>query len=63
MAFFVRMDLKHNGNVLHVLWSDNLVTLQPGETLTINTNGMNIWDIDAELVISGWNVSEQKVEL
>ena len=63
VAFFVRMDLKHNGNVLPVLWSDNLVTLQPGETLTINTNGMNICGIDAELVISGWNVSEQKIEL
>ena len=63
VAFFVRMDLKHNGNVLPVLWSDNLVTLQPGENLTINTNGMNICGIDAELVISGWNVSEQKIEL
>ena len=63
VAFFVRMDLKHNGNVLPVLWSDNLVTLQPGETLTINTNVMNICGIDAELVISGWNVSEQKIEL
>jgi exo-1,4-beta-D-glucosaminidase len=64
VAFFVRMDLKHNGNVLlPILWSDNLVTLQPGETLTINTNGMNICGIDAELVISGWNVSEQKIEL
>lgn len=63
VAFFVRMDLKHNGNVLPVLWSDNLVTLQPGETLTINTNGMNICGIDTELVISGWNVSEQKIEL
>ena len=64
VAFFVRMDIKYrNGEIFPALWSDNLVTLQPGETLTVNTGTMIIDGIDAELVISGWNVNEQTITL
>ena len=64
VAFFVRMDIKYrDGEILPALWSDNLVTLQPGETLTVNTGAMIIDGIDAELVISGWNVAEQVIIL
>ena len=64
VAFFVRMDIKYrNGEIFPALWSDNLVTLQPGETLTVNTGAMIIDGIDAELVISGWNVNEQTITL
>ena len=64
VAFFVRMDIKYgNGEIFPALWSDNLVTLQPGETLTVNTGTMIIDGIDAELVISGWNVAEQVIIL
>ena len=64
VAFFVRMDIKYrDGEILPALWSDNLVTLQPGETLTVNTGAMIINGIDAELVISGWNVAEQVIIL
>ena len=64
VAFFVRMDIKYrNGEIFPALWSDNLVTLQPGETLTVNTGAMIIDGIDAKLVISGWNVAEQTITL
>ena len=64
VAFFVRMDIKYrNGEIFPALWSDNLVTLQPGETLTVNTGAMIIDGIDAKLVISGWNVNEQTITL
>lgn len=64
VAFFIRMDIKYgNGEIFPALWSDNLVTLQPGETLTVNTGTMIIDGIDAELVISGWNVAEQVIIL
>ena len=64
VAFFVRMDIKYrNGEIFPAMWSDNLVTLQPGETLTVNTGAMIIDGIDAKLVISGWNVNEQTITL
>ena len=64
VAFFVRMDIKYrDGEIVPALWSDNLVTLQPGETLTVNSGAMIIDGMDAELVISGWNVAEQVIIL
>ena len=64
VAFFVRMDIKYgDGEIYPALWSDNLVTLQPGETLTVQTGAMIIDGLDAELVISGWNVAEQVIIL
>ena len=64
VAFFVRMDIKYSdGEIFPALWSDNLVSLQPGESLTVNTGAMIIDGLDAELVISGWNVDEQVIIL
>jgi exo-1,4-beta-D-glucosaminidase len=64
VAFFVRMDIKYrDGEIVPALWSDNLVTLQPGETLTVNSGAMIIDGMDAELVISGWNVAKQVIIL
>ena len=58
------MDIKYSdGEIFPALWSDNLVSLQPGESLTVNTGAMIIDGLDAELVISGWNVDEQVIIL
>ena len=60
VAFFIRMDLKDSeGNVLPGYWTDNLVTLQPHQTLTYEFKADN----EATLTVSGWNVDEQVIIL
>ena len=60
VAFFVRMDLKDaDGEIVPGFWSDNLVTLQPHQTLTFTCNPEN----SISLTISGWNVNEQTITL
>ena len=60
VAFFVRMDVKPNEkDLLHAWWTDNLITLQPGETRTFSCQ-IDADGIEPQLNISGWNV-EQKV--
>ena len=60
VAFFIRMDLKDSeGNVLPGYWTDNLVTLQPHQTLTYEFKADN----EATLTVSGWNIDEQVIIL
>ena len=60
VAFFIRMDLKDSeANVLPGYWTDNLVTLQPHQTLTYEFKADN----EATLTVSGWNVDEQVIIL
>ena len=60
VAFFVRMDLKDtDGEILPGFWSDNLVTLQPYQTLSFSFKAEN----STSLTVSGWNVAEQVIIL
>ena len=60
VAFFVRMDLKDaSGEIVPGFWSDNLVTLQPHQTLTFTCSRED----SKTLTISGWNVTEQKIDI
>ena len=58
VAFFVRMALKdaEGEYVVPAYWSDNLVTLAPGQTLTFTCTA----DLpkDATVEIDGWNVAK-----
>lgn len=61
VAFFIRLALKNeNGELVNpVLWEDNYVSLQPGETRTISVDTSRAKNLsDASTVeISGWNVN------
>ena len=60
VAFFVRMDLKDAyGEIVPGFWSDNLVTLQPHQTLTLTCRPED----STSLTLSGWNVNEQTITL
>ena len=61
VAFFIRMSLKDDaGNlVIPAFWSDNLVTLAPGEKLTFSCKA----DGGKTVEVSGWNVTEQTLAL
>lgn len=60
VAFFVRMDLKDaSGEIVPGFWSDNLVTLQPRQTLTFTCKREN----STTLTVSGWNVKEKKIDI
>ena len=60
VAFFVRMDLKDaSGEIVPGFWSDNLVTLQPHQTLTFTCRRED----SKTLTVSGWNVTEQKIDI
>ena len=60
VAFFVRMDLKDaDGEIVPGFWSDNLVTLQPHQTLTLTCRPED----STSLTLSGWNVAEQVIIL
>ena len=60
VAFFVRMDLKDAyGEIVPGFWSDNLVSLQPHQTLTLTCRPED----STSLTLSGWNVAEQVIIL
>lgn len=61
VAFFVRMDLKIDGEMFPAFWTDNLVTLQPGESRTLSCEVAT--DLEMSLTVSGWNVGEQMFSL
>ena len=57
-AVGTRADLYSGGKqILPVSWSDNQVTLWPGESQTITARYAATGDHDPEVRISGWNVS------
>lgn len=60
VAFFVRMALKDADGeyVVPAFWSDNLVTLAPGQTLTFSCSAEEI-PSEAAVEVEGWNVSKQ----
>lgn len=64
VAFFVRMALKDADGeyIVPAFWSDNLVTLEPGQTLTFPCK---VEDIPAgsSIVTDGWNVQKQTLSL
>ena len=65
-AHFVELDIVARGNgkavdnrILPIFWSDNLITLLPGERRTLTAQGSRLLDRDQEewsLEIRGWNV-------
>jgi exo-1,4-beta-D-glucosaminidase len=61
LAFFIRLQIKagpKGAEVLPVTWSDNYVSLLPGETrrLTARYNFSGLKGARPSLVVSGWNV-------
>lgn len=62
VAFFVRMDIKSGEDIVHAWWTDNLITLQPGESRTFSCQ-MTSDRSDLQLSISGWNIEQQKIAL
>lgn len=63
MAFFINLTLKNSFNqtIFPVFWEDNYLSLQPGETRTIQCTvpGGPTLVNDCTLTLSGWNVKEQ----
>lgn len=64
VSFFNQLILKYtNGNmVLYPRWSDNYITLQPGETKDINCDFYSN-SKEMNLTIRGWNTNEQTVKV
>ncbi len=67
LAFFNRISLIDSTTkkrILPVFYSDNYVSVLPGETKTIFIDYTNEEDVrNAEVSISGWNVDEQYIEI
>ena len=64
IAFFLNpaiRDKKTGQTILPVLWSDNYVSLLPGETrtLTAKIGNSNLKDKNPELVVKGYNLKEE----
>jgi len=64
ISFFNRLTLKDaSGNVLpYVWWTNNYVTLQPGETMDLHCDLDNTYS-NLTLTVSGWNMKEQVVKV
>ena len=60
VAFFIRMDIKSNEDLIHAWLTDNLVTLQPDETRSFSCQ-MDINEPELQLNISGWNVETKNI--
>lgn len=61
IAFMTYLDLKkekNNESVVPVFWSDNYITLFPGEerTVTATCHTSDLGGQNAKIVVSGWNV-------
>jgi len=65
VAFFVRMSIKDkNGELITpVFWTDNFVTMKPGETKTYICRMTNPDAPISQLEISGWNVPTTRIDL
>lgn len=63
VAFFVRLALKDSAGELvnPAFWSDNMVSLKPGETRTYTCSGAEL--NGCHIQISGWNVKEERINL
>ena len=63
VAFFVRMALKdaEGEYVVPATWSDNLVTLAPGQSLTYKCSAE--FPAGAKLEVEGWNVAHSTIAL
>jgi exo-1,4-beta-D-glucosaminidase len=65
VAFFVRASLRKSGGdeLLPILWSDNYVTLAPGEsrTLTARYDVATLAGGKPSLAVAGWNVAAQSL--
>lgn len=63
VAFFIRLTLKDSDGEIIVpsFWSDNLVTLAPGETVTLTCRSTEDIPSGAVLTVSGWNVTETRI--
>ena len=59
VAFFIRMALKDASGeyIVPAYWNDNLVTLQPGQSLTFTCKAEV--PEGATVTVSGWNVAER----
>lgn len=66
-GFFIQATLKDSaGHTLYpVFWSDNYISLLPGQTKTIQCSVPETIDIRGQLtlVISGWNMKEQSISV
>jgi exo-1,4-beta-D-glucosaminidase len=66
VASFIRVRLTHGDNdhdVLPVRWTDDYITLMPGERRTL-TARYRLTDLDGEapaLVVGGWNMREETI--
>ena len=66
LAFFVELRvLDANGNsILPVLWSDNYVSVLPGENRELTARFPTVDDVTgATLVVKGWNVGAREMSL
>ena len=68
LAFFTHVSVlkgKQGEEVLPSYWSDNYVTVLPGEnkTLTVNFNEEDLGNNDPYLVIEGWNSQPMEINL
>ncbi len=64
IAFFIHtkiVDKKSGNTVLPVLWSDNYISLLPGETrlLTAKTGNKYLKDMEVDLVVDGYNMMKK----
>jgi exo-1,4-beta-D-glucosaminidase len=66
-AFFIRMALKDASGeyIVPAYWNDNLVSLEPGQTLTFSCRcGQDKEILDgATVTVEGWNVAGSVIEL
>jgi exo-1,4-beta-D-glucosaminidase len=67
VALFQQVTIKRSGDrepILPILWSDNDVTLWPGESITLVARFATSGAADRSVVeVSGWNVPTQRVPL
>jgi len=64
VAFFLHADVVRAGTgeeVAPVLWSDNFISLLPGESRTLRVEGLP--EVPLELKIDGWNVKAERLAL
>ena len=64
VALFQHLSLRRNAGgdlVLPILWSDNDVTLWPGESLTLTAHYAAQGSAAPVVELSGWNVPTQQV--
>jgi hypothetical protein len=66
VAFFIRtslVDSKTNDRILPVFYSDNYVSVLPGEEKTIEIECLNLDKGKAAITLEGWNVPVQTIKI